>query len=311
MIAKDLNPLNEDAVAKLEAEARARQLEPEPPIPGAIVPLNALWKAKPKLREPVIEGLLRRGETMNLIAGTKIGKSFLAGNLAFSAAAGRPWIGFKTHQCNVLLIDNELHMETTSSRLDAIGSALNANQCADRISTLSLRGLCCDIYGLDRYLMKIDRSEFSIVIIDALYRLIPEGSSENDNAQMTILYNKLDYYADMCDCAFVVVHHSTKGGQSEKNTTDVGSGAGAISRAADSHLIIRPHEQDGLAVVDAATRSWKSPEPISISWKYPVWTATDIEPQTKQTGKTSKPRRTTSHATANNCTDNPFGADFL
>jgi RecA-family ATPase len=288
--------------------AEAEEPGIEPPIPGSIISLKALWKAKPKLREPVIDGLLRRGETMNLIASTKIGKSFLAGNLAFSAASGKPWIGFSTRQCNVLLIDNELHMETISSRLDAIGSALNANQYADRISTLCLRGLCTDIFGLERYLMQADRSEFGIIIIDALYRLIPQGSSENDNAQMTLLYNKLDYFADLCDCAFVVIHHSSKGGQSDKSTTDVGSGAGAISRAADSHLIIRPHEQDDLAVVDAATRSWKCPEPRSIRWDYPKWTMTDIEPQTKQAGKQSKAKPP--KYSVNNCTDNPFGADF-
>jgi RecA-family ATPase len=282
----------------------------EPPIPGAIISLNALWKAKPKLREPVIDGLLRRGETMNLIASTKIGKSFLAGNLAFAAAAGKQWIGFGTRRCNVLLIDNELHMETISSRLDAIGSALNANKYADRISTLSLRGMCTDIFGLERYLLQADRGEFGLVIIDALYRFIPQGSSENDNAQMTLLYNKLDFYADLCDCAFVVVHHSSKGGQSDKSVTDTGSGAGAISRAADSHLIIRPHEQDGLAVVDAATRSWKSPEPRSICWEYPTWTITDVDPQMKQANKSSKSKRTVSNP-MNNCSDNPFGGDFL
>lgn len=281
----------------------------EPPIPGSIISLNALWKAKPKLREPVIDGLLRRGETMNLIASTKIGKSFLAGNLAFSAASGKPWIGFGTRRCNVLLIDNELHMETISSRLDAIGSALNANKFADQISTLSLRGMCTDIFGLERYLKQSDRSEFGIIIIDALYRLIPQGSSENDNAQMTLLYNKLDYFADLCDCAFVVIHHSSKGAQSEKSTTDVGSGAGAISRAADSHLIIRPHEQDGLAVVDAATRSWKSPASRSIRWEYPKWTVTDIEPKTKRASNPSRSKKLPP-VDLSQLSDNPFSGDF-
>ena len=37
--------------------------------------------------------------------------------------------------------------------------------------------------------------------------------------------------------AFVLVHHSTKGSQAEKSVTDTGSGAGAMSRAVDSHIV--------------------------------------------------------------------------
>jgi len=98
---------------------------------------------------------------------------------------------------------------------------------------------------------------------------------------MTAIFNQLDAYAALLDCAFVVVHHSSKGDQSSKGVTDVGSGAGAISRAADTHLIIRPHAQGGHAVLEAVTRSWKTPEPISIRWDYPIWTATTLPPEVK------------------------------
>jgi hypothetical protein len=42
--------------------------------------------------EPVIHGLLRQGETMNVIASSKIGKSRLVTDLALSVATGRPWL---------------------------------------------------------------------------------------------------------------------------------------------------------------------------------------------------------------------------
>ena len=42
---------------------------------------------------------------------------------------------------------------------------------------------------------------------------------------------------------------ASKGDQSGKSTTDVGSGAGSQSRAADTHLIIRQHEQEDVAVM--------------------------------------------------------------
>ncbi|MGI6417616.1 MAG: hypothetical protein ACOX1P_18335 [Thermoguttaceae bacterium] len=60
--------------------------------------------------------------------------------------------------------------------------------------------------------------------------------SENDNAAIMSLYNVIDGYAARLNTAWVNVHHASKGDQSGKGTTDVGSGAGAQSRAADTHL---------------------------------------------------------------------------
>ena len=62
---------------------------------------------------------------------------------------------------------------------------------------------------------------------------------ENDNAAVAGLYNALDGIADSMGAGFCLIHHSSKGNQSDKAVTDVGSGAGAQSRAADTHLILR------------------------------------------------------------------------
>jgi zinc and cadmium transporter len=53
--------------------------------------------------------------------------------------------------------------------------------------------------------------------------------------------------------------------------TDVGSGAGSISRAADTHLVIRQHREPGLAVLDAACRSFPPVKPISLQYEFPLW----------------------------------------
>ena len=86
-----------------------------------------------------------------------------------------------------------------------------------------------------------------------------------------MLYNKIDEYAARLRASWVNVHHASKGDQSEKAIIDVGSGAGAQSRAADCHLIIRPHQEDELAVVDAAVRSWKPVKSFCIRWNFPLW----------------------------------------
>lgn len=96
------------------------------------------------------------------------------------------------------------------------------------------------------------------------------------------LYNTLDSIAADLGCAIVLNHHSSKGDQSQKAVTDVGAGAGAISRAADSHLIIRPHQLESCAVLEGACRSFAPVAPRTIRWEYPLWHLMGIEPELKQ-----------------------------
>jgi hypothetical protein len=105
--------------------------------------------------------------------------------------------------------------------------------------------------------------------------MMPEGESENDNALVMRCFNALDHYADMTGAGIAVVHHSSKGSQSGKRATDVGSGAGSMSRAADTHLVLREHEETNCAVLDAALRSWKPIEPVVLRWTFPVWNIDD------------------------------------
>jgi hypothetical protein len=121
---------------------------------------------------------------------------------------------------------------------------------------------------------------YALVVLDAWYRFLPVGISENDNAQIMALYNAIDAYAARLGAAWVNIHHASKGDQSTKGVTDVGSGAGSQSRAADAHLILRPHEDDGVAVLEAVVRSWPPVDRLAIRWEFPVWTlASDADPR--------------------------------
>jgi hypothetical protein len=235
----------------------------------------------PSMRLSVIEGVLRQGESMNIIAPPKTGKSFLVGGLAWCVATGRPWLSHDVRQCKVLVVDNELHEETLASRYDRIAFEMQIDD-SERggLDVVSLRGENVSITHAEMKL-RVPEGKYGLVVFDALYRMLPEQTNENDNGQMMRVYNHIDQLAKSWGAAIVVIHHASKGDQSEKAVTDVGAGAGAISRAADSHLIIRPHEQQGLHVLEAATRSFPSPDPVSIRFTYPVWQAETIEPQIK------------------------------
>ncbi len=85
------------------------------------------------------------------------------------------------------------------------------------------------------------------------------------------LYNRIDGYANRLGAAWVNVHHASKGDQSGKITTDVGSGAGSQSRAADTHCVLREHEEENVAVMEAVVRSFPPIKPLAIRWTFPTW----------------------------------------
>ncbi len=269
----------------------------------------------PKLREPIIEGLLRRGETANIIASTKVGKSWMAADLGMAVATGTPWLKqFNTQAGKVVYIDLELHPETFAGRLRRIADfrEYDIETLNNSFYPICLRGTGKDILSLGSIVDALP-SDVSMIVLDAWYRLLPGGMSENDNAAMMSLYNHLDAYAKQLDCAFVVIHHSSKGDQSSKRVTDVGSGAGSISRAADTHIVIRPHEEEGLAVVEAATRSFAPMQPLSIFFTFPCWHISQTEAVIKQaksasTVKAEKQRKSDVNELCENFKDGkPFG----
>lgn len=271
-----------------KAESPEHPKSPEFPMQT----LRELVMRYPHLRPPVVHGLLREGETLNVIASPKVGKSWLVSDLALAVATGRPWLGiFPCEQGRVLLIDNELHKETSANRIPKVMEArgMTLADCGDRITVANLRGELKDIFGLAPCFSRIEPEQFKLVVIDAFYRAMPKDTDENDNGTMAQVYNVLDSYAATLHCSFVLIHHSTKGNQSGKSVTDVGAGAGAQSRAADTHLVLRPHEEPGVAVLDAAVRSWPPIEPRCLRWTFPVWTPDDaLDPEAL---KSEKPRR--------------------
>lgn len=288
-------PVLDETEAALQLTALKEGDPPMPdtePPPPQFISVRQLMAACPALRPAVIDGLLREGETMNVIASPKTGKSWLVLDLAIAVATGRPWLGrFPTVAGDVLIIDNELHGETSANRIPKVAKArgLGTDEFADRVFIRNLRGGLQDIVSLGSYFRAIEPGRFRLIVLDAFYRFLPAGMDENANADMASLYNHIDRYAADLGCAFVLIHHSSKGNQSGKSVTDVGAGAGSQSRATDAHLVLRPHEEADVVVLDAAVRSWPPQESVCLRWAFPVWDAADdLDPKRL---KVESPRR--------------------
>lgn len=225
------------------------------------------------LNKPIIHGLLREGETMNIIAAPKVGKSWLVNSLSISIASGLDWLGFKVDSGRVLLIDNELHENTTTYRYKEVSRAMafETRYYNKNLTNISLRGHLQDLHALKELFAEFRPGLFKVIIIDAFYRILPDGTDENDNGAIAKLYNSLDIYAAQLKCAFILIHHTSKGNQANKSVTDVGAGAGAQSRAVDTHLTLRAHEDDDTVVMDAATRSWPPLKSVVLRKQHPLF----------------------------------------
>jgi hypothetical protein len=233
--------------------------------------LDQLRQSAPQRRPYVIEGLLRRGETMNLIAAPKTGKSWFVYNLAARLATGGEFLGWTApHNLKCMIVDNELHPEELAFRVGSVQDAMKVN-FGDDLHFTCLRGASVDMNKIQQKLVAAGASRFDVIILDALYRFLPQGTSENDNAQMMLIYNTIDRIARIFDCSVICVHHSSKGNQTEKQVSDVGAGAGAISRAADTQVVLFPHEQKDMVCVEAITRSSKTPAARSATLDGFLW----------------------------------------
>ena len=282
----------------------------QPSEQGDIRSIREIRDRYTHLRAPVIHGLLREGEVMNVIAAPKTGKSWLVSDLALSVAGGTPWLGlFDCEQGNVLIVDNELHPETIASRFRRIMEArgIDQEQINDRIDVVTLRGQLKNIMGLSPLFKGIEPGKYRLVIIDAFYRILPPGVDENDNGAMAQMYNVIDLYAARLKSCFVLVHHTSKGVQSNKGITDVGAGAGSQARAADTHFILRQHEMPGVVVIDGVVRSWPPVQPRCLRWDYPLWHVEDGLDPTLLKRETPSRRKATPPAALASASDHHGG----
>lgn len=271
-----------DLAAKAEPIKPAAALADGAPIVPAFSPIAAsdLIRDYPQLRPVVIADLLREGETMNIVAAPKVGKSWLVHALAVAVVSGRDWLGKPTTRGKVLLIDAELHRETLARRLAKTQAGMGVSDSdMAALQVWSVRGQRLTIDAIADTLKGVPTREYRLIVIDALYRFLPLDGEENANATMTRVYNTIDGIAKRSDASIAVVHHATKGNQAEKAVTDVGAGAGSQSRAADTHLILRPHEEQDAVAVDAAVRSFPPMDSFAVRSTNPGWTlAPDLDP---------------------------------
>lgn len=86
--------------------------------------LDQLANKFPDRDSPLIDNVCRIGETFNVIAKSKVGKSWLVYGMALAVTNGQPWLGHDVSKGNVLIVDNEIRKGELSHRLNLVASEL-------------------------------------------------------------------------------------------------------------------------------------------------------------------------------------------
>ena len=275
----------EKAAKQLLAEREAAD-QPQPLIEGL--------SYYPELRPVVIEGVARVGDVIHIPAPSKVGKSWMAIDLALSVASGRDFLKeFETAQGPVLYLDSELHPSDLVWRFKQVAERRGVDLASAGSSILLkyYRGLKADINSIESWLRSLRKGDYRLIVIDALYRFLPPGVDENNNSHMTQVYNSIARFADHLGAVVLIVHHTSKGGQGDKRQTDVGAGASSAGRSADAYLTIRDHQKEGLFVFEGSVRTFTEPEKFTLSFSWPVWDIMRLEEPVVLTSDTKRERR--------------------
>jgi hypothetical protein len=223
----------------------------------------------PPLPQVLIEGILHKGEKMLLGGAAKIGKTWLALDLAVSVASGTPWLGYPTQKGRVLFINFELAPWAFRKRLEWVCMVKGITLNPDEMLVWNLRGYDVEMDKLVDRLLKNLPNDLALIIPDPVYKTLGDRD-ENAAGDIADLLRKIELVTRVTGAAVTLTHHFSKGLASAKQEIDRFSGSGVWVRDPDVLVSIQPHEEKGCLVMETTVRNLKSPDPRALRWDFPI-----------------------------------------
>ena len=220
----------------------------------------------PRLADPLIEDVLRKGHKMLLAGPSKAGKSFALMQLAVAVAEGGLWMGHRCAQGRVLYVNLEIDPASSAHRFKAIYEAQGlVPECAGNVDVWNLRGKACPMDRLAPRLIHRaakkgrdpEHGGYSLIIVDPIYKVLG-GCDENSAGDMGAFCNQFDKVCAELGCSVVYCHHHSKGYQGGKSSMDRMSGSGVFARDPDAIL-----DMTALAASDPELKAARDQEVIS------------------------------------------------
>ncbi len=156
--------------------------------------------------EYVVDIILAKGLVI-LSAKSKLGKSWLALDLALCVASGCDFLGFNTTQGKVLYIDLENTQSLSQQRMKIL---LDGKDAPDDLSILNDFSTMSD-YFEDDLRKNLTEEKYSLVIVDVFQKIkkpkrLGQTDYEADYETLTILKK----IADEFNISLILVHHNRK-----------------------------------------------------------------------------------------------------
>ena len=172
----------------------------------------------------------------------------------------------------MLYLNLELKGETFERRIQAIARAKGIAVEPTWFRHIRLRGKLAGA-SLNSIVTRLTRLaqalDVAVIIIDPTYKLNTEGI-ENDSRDQTLFFNEIDRLTTDAGCTVIMIDHSGKGNQSEKDPLDVFRGSSVKGGDLDAAMVLRKHEVDGCLRVDLVHRELPPVEPFVIGWNFPL-----------------------------------------
>lgn len=207
--------------------------------------------------EYIVDVIIAKGLVV-LTAKSKIGKSWLALQLAVAVANGSDFLGFNTTQGDVLYIDLENTEALTQSRLTTL---LNGMEPPDNLVIVNDYSTMRDSFLVDITEYLEMHRKVSLVIVDVFQKIKkPKRVNESDYDDIYENFTPLKELADKYNISLMLVMHNRK----NEDPTDPFSnalGSSAIMGASDQMLVIQKKERKDVdATLSVTGRTVRSGE---------------------------------------------------
>ena len=230
--------------------------------------------------EQVVEGVLHRGSKLSFGGGSKAFKTWQLLNLGVSVATGTPWLKFDVTRGKVLYVNFEIQKQPMQKRLRRMLEATQSVANPDFV-IWNLRGKATHHRViLPKIRNAITGKDFSLVILDPIYKLYGEGTEENSTGDIAELMNSIEDLAVVTGAAVAFGAHFSKGNQAGKEAIDRVSGSGVFARDPDTLITLTPHSEKDAFTFEAILRNFAPVNPFVVRWEFPLMKpCEDLDPE--------------------------------
>ena len=192
-------------------------LPADPPEPRNYQPLDLFAPVPPV--EWVVENILVQGEATLLAAPGGAGKSYFALALSLAVTSGDWFLDGRTKQGRVMYVDEE---GSPALALQRIAQFAATDEQKQQLDYLSYPGVDL-VRHPEKLIDDVQASEPILVVLDS-HAKVARASEENSNNEMGKVWDEgILRVARWCNCAVLVIHHTSAAGRIRGATSIVNS----------------------------------------------------------------------------------------